>query len=439
MLSFYRRVYRTIAAIISAIGICLAPALPYLIKGGYPADINLHILYILYLANTVSSYIFFAYKAALLNALQRLDLAKIAYTIASLIQYAGQIVALLFFRSYYGFVVFLIFGTAGKNILTAYLASRYFPQYRPSGTVSAEVRRDIWLRVKGLMICTIAGLAHTIDSIILSSFIGLKAVAIYNNYILIYTGVGTFIAMIRVAMQASVGNSVATKSENKNYSDMLLWQFLFSFIATWCCTCMFVLYQPFMKLWMGEDMLLPDNDVVVICAWFFLSIIQHSYFLYLAGTGSWWELRWVYSVGGLMNLVLNIILGRWFGISGIIFASLLSAIVSGLIWQCSIIFRIYFKRGTGQFYRRLAIYGVVCVVCCLLSAVLSDAVSEMLLNNSDHLSSYKLLQSFGGTLDLLIRGIVCMLVAVGLQLFLYSHLPFTKKELARAKSFIKGT
>ena len=439
LLFFYRRVYVTIATIITVIGILVSPALPYLIKGTPPKGINLYVLYFLYLANTISSYIFFAYKAALLNALQRLDLTKIAYTIASLVQYILQIVALLVFRSYYGFVVALLLGTICKNILTAWLADKYFPQYKPRGQIDPAVRRDIWLRVRGLMICAVAGLAHTIDSIVLSSFIGLKSVAIYNNYILIFTGVGTFIAMIRTAMQASVGNSVATETKEKNYADMLCWQFMFSFIATWCCTCMFNLYQPFMTLWMGKDMLLPDSDVAVICLWFFLGIIQHSYFLYLAGNGLWWELRWVYSIGGLLNLFLNIVLCRWFGISGIIFASLVSAIVSGLIWQCNIIFREYFQRGTGQFYKRLAVYGAVCVVC-IAVAVISVSWLGMLIGSLASLSGFTGLtgfNSFTGIGDLIIRVIVCTAISVGIQYIIYSYIPFTKKELERAKNFIK--
>ncbi|MBR0075960.1 MAG: oligosaccharide flippase family protein [Synergistaceae bacterium] len=289
LLNFYRKVYAVIACVICVFGVLLAPFLKFLIKGSYPSDINLYLLYFLYLGNTVSSYIFFAYKTALLNALQRLDISKIAYTIASILQYLGQIIALLLFRSYYLFVVFLLLGTIVKNVLTAYLADRYFPQYQPVGIIPLPIRQDIISRVKGLMICSIASVTTTtLDSIALSAFIGLKSVAIYNNYLLIFKGVGTFIAMIRTAMQASVGNSVALETTEKNYADMLLWQFMFSFIATWCATCMFCLYQPFMEMWMGRDMLLQDFDIVVICAWFFTGIIQHSFFLYLAGTGSWW-------------------------------------------------------------------------------------------------------------------------------------------------------
>lgn len=419
LLNFYRKVYAVIACVICVFGVLLAPFLHLLIKGSYPPDINLYLLYFLYLGNTVSSYIFFAYKTALLNALQRLDISKIAYTIASILQYIAQIIALLLFKSYYLFVIFLLLGTVLKNVLTAYLADRYFPQYQPIGLIPLAVRRDIISRVKGLMICSIASVTTTtLDSIALSAFIGLKSVAIYNNYLLIFTGVGTFIAMIRTAMQASVGNSVALETTEKNYADMLLWQFMFSFIATWCATCMFCLYQPFMEMWMGRDMLLQDFDIVVICAWFFTGIIQHSFFLYLAGTGSWWELRWPYTMGGVTNLVMNILLAKLWGISGVLFASLVSGIVFALVWQCNIIFRIYFRRSTWQFYRRLIFYGMVCFLSCY--------ASYLFLN---HLR-------FGGIIGLAIRLLVCTVVSVGLQLLIYSKFSFSAREMKRARGFV---
>ena len=216
LLNFYKRIYLTIAVIILSVGIALSPFLPHLIKGTYPNNINLYGLYFLYLVNTVSSYIFFAYKTALLTALQRLDISKIAYTITSAIQYIAQIIAVIFFRNYYAFVLCLILSTIGKNILTAWLANYYFPKYQCRGTLSPAAKNDIILRVKGLLIGLISSVTYTtFDSIILSAFIGLKSVAIYSNYILIYTGVGSFIKIIRTAMEASIGNSVAIETKEK--------------------------------------------------------------------------------------------------------------------------------------------------------------------------------------------------------------------------------
>ena len=443
LLNFYRCIYRKVATVIGIAGIVISLFLPRLIHGSYPTDINIYVLYYLYLANTISSYIFFAYKAALLTALQRLDLTKIAYTAASIVQYTGQMSALLLFRSYYGFLVWLIIGTVAKNLFTDYLSKRYFSQYKPIGEISEDIQRDISFRVKGLLICNISAVTYTtFDSIILSSFIGLKSVAIYNNYVLILNGVMMFTGMLRASMQASVGNSIATETVEKNYDDMLIWQLIYSGIATWCSTCMFCLYQPFMKIWMGENMLLPIRDVILLCLWFFFSIVTNSFCLYLTGIGAWWEMRWPFIVSTILNLILNITLGKLIGITGIIFATLTSTLISGLFWQCNIIFKVYFKRSTAQFYRRLLVYFFVCVACCGISTLLADSIITTLttiLNSLNSLLTSKVMGITGITdiAGLFIRGIICTIVAVGIQLFLYSHLSFTKKEFKRAKSFIK--
>ena len=202
---------------------------------------------------------------------------------------------------------------------------------------------------------------------------------------------------------------------------MLLWQFVFSFIATWCTTCMFLLYQPFMDLWMGRDMLLSEIGVILLCLWFFFSIIQNSYYLYLAATGSWWDMRWPYLVSTIVNLVLNIILGKIWGIAGIIFASLFSSVTSGLLCQCNIIFRIYFQIKPTQFYRRLAVYFTVCIVSILLSSLIISKYVSIFENN---------------ILTLIVRVAICTVVSLVIQLLVYSQLPFTKKELKRSISFI---
>ena len=49
LLKAYRDIYRIIGIVISVIGILLIPFLPLLIKGGYPKDINIYVLYLIYL------------------------------------------------------------------------------------------------------------------------------------------------------------------------------------------------------------------------------------------------------------------------------------------------------------------------------------------------------------------------------------------------------
>ena len=393
LLAFYRKIYRIVGMVILSLGLLISPFIQSLIKGDIPADINIYALYYLYLANTVISYFVFSYRASLLNAVQRMDLTKIAYSIVHVCQCMFQMLTILIFKNYYLFVVGTILGTTSKNIIAAYFSNKYFPQYKCFGSIDNETKKDIWQRVKGLLIGKISGVTYTtFDSIILSAMIGLAPVAIYNNYMTIYSAVANIIVLIRHAMQASVGNSIASESIEKNYKDVLKWQFLFSMIAIWCADFLFCLYQPFMKLWMGSDMLLSIVDVIILYMLFEVSTVQHAFYLYLSGYGLWWHLRWPNILSTITNLILNIVLCRIWGITGIILATLIAQFVFGLLWQGSIVFKEYFKMSYKPYLIRQGIYFFVGILLC----VVSYAVCSFIENQ--------------GITGIILRTIVCAIV-----------------------------
>lgn len=421
LLKYYRKIYRSIGILILAVGLIILPFIKYLIKDSYPQAINIYLLFALYLANTVISYFLFAYKTSLLEAVQRLDLAKLAYTFVSVSQYVLQILSLVLFRNYYLFVVAMIIGTAGRNLTSAYLADKHFPQYKCSGELAKELKANVLSRVKGLFVCNISSVTYTtIDSIIISVFIGLDTVAVYNNYIIIMTAIMNLIAQLRFAMQASVGNSVAKESVEKNYNDMVLLQFIFSVIASWCSSCLLCLYQPFMELWMGTKLLLPMLDVILLCIWFNINVVQHSFLLYLSANGLWWELRGPYIGSTIFNLGFNLILGSILGTTGIILASLLSTLVFGLIWQGRVIFKCYFKKSSIEFYKKQTIYFGVSI----LVSIPAFYMCSLLPND--------------GIMSFVIKTAVTGVITAGLLVLVYFKTNMFKRTIAIAKKAIKA-
>lgn len=376
LLSFYKKVYRIVGIIILILGLIITPFLRSLIKGSVPVELNIYVLYFLYLINTVVSYFVFAYKASLLNALQRMDLTKKAYSIVNVSQCIFQIVVLLIFKNYYLFIVGTILGTIAKNVLAAWYSQKRYPQYISEGKITEETRKDIWQRVKGLLVGKISGVTYTtFDSIILSAMIGLVPVAIYNNYLVIYNSIASIIVLIRQAMQASVGNSVASESVEKNYKDVFRWQFVFSMIAIWCATCLVCLYQPFMIIWMGEEMLLPSIDVIILGMLLAVSTVQHAFYLYLSGCGLWWSLRWPYILSTITNLILNIVLCNVWGITGIILATLIAQLIFGLICHGIIIFKEYFKKSVALYFKKQLIYFFAGIIICTLVSLVCSFIS----------------------------------------------------------------
>ena len=107
-LCFYRKVYRWVGSVIFAAGLCLLPFLRQLVKGDVPPGIDLHVLYLMHLANTAVSYFLFAYRGSVLNAHHRNDVMTNINTLVSVVQYVAVFLVLLLTRSYYLYVLVTI-------------------------------------------------------------------------------------------------------------------------------------------------------------------------------------------------------------------------------------------------------------------------------------------------------------------------------------------
>lgn len=76
LVNYLNKVYKIVGIVVLGVGLALLPFLGQLITGYVPENINIYILYLIYLFNTVISYWLFAYKSALLTAMQREDIVS---------------------------------------------------------------------------------------------------------------------------------------------------------------------------------------------------------------------------------------------------------------------------------------------------------------------------------------------------------------------------
>ena len=132
---------------------------------------------------------------------------------------------------------------------------------------------------------------------------------------------------------------------------MMKLDFAYLLISGWCTVCLLCLYQPFMELWMGEKMLLPTPAMILFCVYFFMLKWGDIRSLYVAGSGLYWHSRWRALGETICNLVLNIALGKMWGIYGIILATIVSLFLCNYIWSVRITFKYYFKCSSLKYYK----------------------------------------------------------------------------------------
>lgn len=344
LLNYYRKVYRIMGCIVLLLGLGLLPFLPYLINGSYPADINIYILYLIYLAKDVLGFFLFAYKGTILVLHQRQDIISRIRIVLVSAQYVIQIIILVILKNYYLYLIILPIITIVDNILNAYFATKIYPQYVCRGKLTLDTKRKIKISVGGLSISGASGLiCNTMDNIIISAFLGLSSVAIYGNYRYVMTAVHACMIVIIDAMRAGVGNSVASENEEKNYQNMRQIIFIYMWVTGICSVCLFTLYQSFMRLWVGNELLLPISTVILEVLHFFALCIGDIERLYCDTVGYWWKQKKKYILESVLNLGLNIILVQIWGVNGVIFASVISALIVNLSIGIPNMHKYYFK------------------------------------------------------------------------------------------------
>ena len=351
LLCFYRKAYRIIGIAVVVIGSLLIPFLPKLIKGSYPADINLTLLYLIYLGNTAISYFLFAYMTSILVVHQRDDVQSSVNSVVTVILTVSQAVILSVTRNYYLFAAMMLLCTAVNNLWVAWRVNRFFPQYMPEGQIDPVSKAGLKKLVAGTFIqraCAVT--RNSLDSICISAFLGLALTAIYNNYYLILHGITVLMGVISTAFMGGVGNHVATKTVEENFQELLNLDFVYLWLGGWCSICLTCLYQPFMQLWMGKDLMLDFSTVLLLVAYFYLLKLGDMRTLYASGLGLWWEQRYRSVAETLMNLVLNIVLGKLYGIKGIIIATIVSLFLCNYIWSTRITFQKYFSMARMKAY-----------------------------------------------------------------------------------------
>lgn len=375
LLSLYRTYYRLIGLIILVGGLFLTPFIPELISGSVPEDINIYVLYTMHLSSTVLSYWLFAYKNSLLTAHQRSDVISYVTLGVQSAQYVIQTVVVFLYKNYYLYVLVTIFAQILLNVVTAIAAQNMYPQYIPKGKLEREQIKEINQRIKDLFTSKVGEvIVNSADTIVISAFLGLVMLAVYNNYYYILSSVMGFVVILFTSCTAGVGNSLLTETKQKNMEDMNAFVMLVSWISTFCAACFLCLYQPFMRIWMGDSMLLPYGCVICLAIYFYVRMLNQVFVLYKDAAGMWHEDRFRPLCTALSNLVLNLMMVRFVGIYGILLSTVLSTVCIGSPWLIHNLYSVVFKDSPMQFIRKIlrhiAISSAICIFCVFVCSLI---------------------------------------------------------------------
>lgn len=356
LMNFYRKVYNIIGIVVLSIGLSFTPFLNFIIKD--MPDINgIHFIYMLFVTHSALSY-FFVYKKFLIESDQKgYIVSKITFICSTLL----NIVRVLLLILTHNFIIYLLCSIVFvliQNFWYSYKANQLYPYIKDKNSerISDEDKKEISNNVSALLIYKVGSvITNGTDNIVISKFIGLIAVGIYSNYVLIVNSLNNVLQQLFNATTSSIGNLVVTNNErSKNIYEKI--NFFNFYIYSLFSVCLFILINPFMYIWLGNDYVLSFWVSLLLSLNFYIAGMQSVTNSFRSAYGLFYKARFRPIIMVIINLVVSIILVKPLGIPGVLIGTIVSRLTTVAWLDPYVVYKYGFKDSVISYYKTYLYY-----------------------------------------------------------------------------------
>ena len=424
VLNFYKRAYQIISLIFMGGALLLSFVVPLFVHDTDKSPLYLGFLFILYSADTVASYLF-ANRKALIVADQNNFIVNRNDALVSIMTAAFQITLLYLTKS---FIVYAIVKIACRLLGASFIGRKFKKMYpeiaadKSKEMISGKERSDL-MKNMGAMLChKIGGVSVTASgSAIISAMLGTTLAGIYGNYVLVTNTLLMLIAQVFGGITASFGNVMTVEKEQDVYNKFKVLYFFNFLVVSFCSTATFVLIEPFMRLWIGDKTsnLFDISTVILLVSYFYAFGIRRVVLMTKDSAGLFRPDRFFAIFEAVFNIAASVLFVHFTkSVNGLIFANLLTILIIPLWTQPKIIYKHVFHKKTGEYYLRYLVYAAV-----------TFAVTAI-----TYLAANYLIKTESLILEFLYKGIISVIIPVGIYLLLF----FKTKEMKYITQMIKG-
>lgn len=328
IMRLFKEIYIAVGGIILVLGLALYPFLDNFIKDGQSVP-QVHYFYFVFLLNTVVSY-FWTYKRSLLIADQKQYVVNIYQAIVQVLVAVLQIIFLLIFADYWCFIILMMVGTVLENFSIASKVDKEYQYLNEAAEVlDLDIKEQIVKNTKAMICHKIGGMVvFSSSNLVLSKFAGLAAVGLYSNYYMVIAALNTFAAKFFESITASIGNLMVLEESSKKIKAFKITEFITALQATVCFCGLFVLFNPFVELWVGKAYLFSETVVAAMAFSFYLTYMRKTVLMFRDACGLYWNDRYKPLAESIINLAASIYLTINYGVIGVVVGGIISTLLT---------------------------------------------------------------------------------------------------------------
>lgn len=424
IMALYKKLYISIAGVIAVLGAALIPFLHLFVETTVPIK-TAYLAFGLYLLDSCLSYCL-AYNRNIITADQK---DYIVIRINMLFQTGMQVLQLVVIaitKNYYAYLVTKTIVTVVQNVYIYSRANRMYPYIRVKKTskLSKEYTGALMHNVKALFVTRISYFCVSgTDNLLLSSFVSLVSVAVYNNYVTILNLFNKTFNTVFDKARAVIGNFIVLNGDENTYPLFKRIFFVNFLVTSFTSTGIFVVSNEVINVWLGTghnwNLLLVGLLVFNNYSRFILQTCE----AFRGAKGLYCPrpfVKYISLLEGLVNLVVSLLFifllkNR---VVGVFLGTAVSTVVSTVAvpW---IVYKFLFHRPLKDFFaiyfKYLAVWGVTMAVSCVV---------------------FNLLLTPNHVLNVVLGVVVCTAIACGIYLAVFYKSDEFQYTLGVAKGFL---
>ena len=364
LMNFYKKIYTIVIIIVSILGISLIPFLDIIVNVEEPID-HMLLYYLLFLANTVGSYLF-AYKSSIINVQQKIYITKSVSFCALFLQFIIQTTALFITHNYLIYLIIQVSCTLLNNIICSIIANKMYPYINEKQVITKEEKRTIYKNVDAIFLYKLCGtILNNTDNIFISILISTSMVGYYSNYFMIISALSNIVFIVFNSITASVGNLMVEDDKAKQNNIFLQINLICFIITGFCSLELLGLMNNFISLWVGKEFILEKRVELIIIINFYIYTIQNPVWVFRDTTGLFKDAKNSAIISAIMNIIVSLILGKIAGLFGILLGTALSRLLVTSWHQPLMLYKKIFKLPIIKYVKNQIYYLIVLIICAI--------------------------------------------------------------------------
>lgn len=347
----FQKLYWAIGGFILAAGLCLTPFLHYLAKDYTQLNVNLYTTFFLMLFSVVLTYLFSA-KLALFNAYKNNYITTAITSGGSLLQYVLQIGVLLLFRSFSVYLICRSITALVQWMVTEWLVRRsYQPVLTTQGSLDAETKSGLIKSIKAMFIHKVGYvLVNSVDSIVISMFIGVVSLGAYSNYITIMTSMNGVLSLIFTSLTSVVGHLYVSETKQRASEYCKVFHTINFLLGTVFFLGCYAVIDDTIAILFSENLIVPRSVSFTVVLNGFVQFMRQTVLVFRDATGTFYYDRWKPLVEGVVNVVFSVLLVNMFGVVGVIAATIATNLCICHVIEPYVLYRKAFEQSPARYY-----------------------------------------------------------------------------------------